>query len=210
MDYELALPANVVRKGLNQVWLRFEKLYPVDQATLSPRTIGQTGVKSPVNLVVQSAGQEVGDFGHIYVNGRDVSMNQRGYNIAVIHPQSGEVEQAVTFDTHLDQEASRALADFVTKVPPNRIVAAAAADEASRLLGQDAVDALRGIGTEGDLRDKFRWGHAVIGVQGASPGTATEMSGWMQPVTLVIGEGATETNLAAAFASIAFDASKSQ
>ena len=77
-------------------------------------------------------------------------------------------------------------------VPAGRIVAVAAADEASRLLGQEAVEALRGIGAEGDLREKFRWGHAIIGVQGAAPGTALEAMDWMRPVSVVVGEGATE------------------
>ena len=40
-----------------------------------------------MNLVVQSAGQEVGDFGHIYVDGQDVSPNERGYNVVVLNPE---------------------------------------------------------------------------------------------------------------------------
>ena len=78
------------------------------------------------------------------------------------------------------------------------------ADEASRLLDQAAVDALRGIGAAGDLREKFRWGQAIIGVQGAAPGTALEAMDWMRPVTLAVGEGATEPDLATAFATITF------
>ena len=206
MDYEVALPAAIVQKGLNEVWWRFETLYPAGEVTLSPRSIGGTGVASPVNLVVQSAGQEVGDFGTIYVNGVQVSPNERGYNVAVIHPLSGVVERTAAFDTHLDEGASQALAAFLQEVPPGSVVAVAAADEASRLLDQEAVDALRGIGAAGDLREKFRWGHAIVGVQGATPGTALEALDWMRPVTLVVGEGATEPGLAAALATITFTA----
>ena len=50
-------------------------------------------------------------------------------------------------------------------------------------------------------------GHAIIGVKGAPPGTALEALDWMRPVTLVVGEGATEAHLAAAFSSITFGAS---
>ena len=206
LDYEVSLPAKAVHKGLNDIWLRFETLYPTSSIRLSARRIGQTSVESPVNLVVQSAGQEVGDFGHIYVDGRDVSPNERGYNVAVIHPQSGTVERRATFDTHLDKGANRALATFLESVPPGYIVAVAAADEASRLLGQEAVTALRGIGVTGDLRGKFRWGQAIIGIQGALPGAAAEASDWMRPVTLIVGEGATEPRIAAAFATITFRA----
>jgi hypothetical protein len=205
-DYEIPLPADATQPGLNEVWLYFETLYPASQVQLSRRTIGQTGVEAPANLVVQSAGLEVGDFGHIFVDGRNVSPNERGYNVAVIDPQSGNVERSAAFDTHLDEGASQALAAFLADVPPGYVVAVTAADEASRLLGQEAVDALKGIGATGDLRGKFRWGHGIIGVQGAPPGTALEALDWMRPVSLAAGEGATEPELAAAFAAITFTA----
>ncbi|MFN2219781.1 MAG: interleukin-like EMT inducer domain-containing protein, partial [Anaerolineae bacterium] len=159
------------------------------------------------NLVAHSAGKEVGDFGHIYVDGADVSPGKRGYNLAVIHPETGVVEQTAAFDTHLDATASHQLAAFLGSVPDGRIVAVAASDEASRLLGEDAVAALRGIGAQGDLRDRFRWGHAIIGVQGAGAGTALEAMDWIRPVAAIVGEGATEPHLAAAFSEISFTAS---
>jgi hypothetical protein len=77
-------------------------------------------------------------------------------------------------------------------------------------LSPEAVDALRTIGASGDLRDHFRWGHAIVGVKGAQPGTALEALDWMRPVTLVVGEGATEPHLAAAFPSIAFETAGGQ
>ncbi len=210
LDYEVALAAEMVREGLNEVWLHFETLVPAEEVQLSSWAIADTGssgelsrtVESPVNLVVQSAGQEVGNFGHIFVDGVDVSPGERGYNLAVIHPVSGEVVAAAAFDTHLDPGASRALAAFLGDVPPGHIVAVAAADEASRLLGEEAVAALRTLGARGDLRERFRWGHAIVGVKGAAPGAALEALDWMRPVTLVVGEGATEPGLAAALATI--------
>lgn len=204
MEYDVTLPAGAVQQGLNKVALRFDTLFPPEQVDLSPRSIGETGTESPVNLVAESAGQEVGDFGMIYVNGQNVSPNLRGYNVAVLHPTSGEVERTVAFDTHLDPDGSQALAAFLKSVLPGRIVAVVAADEASRLLSPDAVEALRGIGATGDLRDRYRWGHAIVGVKGAEPGTALEAMDWMRPVTLVVGEGATEPSLAAGFSEIGF------
>jgi hypothetical protein len=206
MEYELTLPVTAVHPGLNEIWLRFERLVPADTVRLSPRAVGMTAAESPVSLVVQSAGEEVGDFGHIYVNGKDVSPNGRGYNVAVLHPQTGQVERVASFDTHLDERASAALAAFLAEVPPGRLVAVAAADEASQLLGQEAVDALRGIGATGDLRAKFRWAHAILGIQGALPGSALEAMDWMRPVTVSVGEGATETELAVAFSALSFQA----
>jgi hypothetical protein len=205
-DYLVLLPAEAVHPGLNEILLRFEALYPADLARLSPRTIDQTDIESPVNVVVQSAGQEVGDFGHVYVNGQQVSPNGRGYNLVVIDPQTGKVDTAVSFDTHLDKRASQALATFLQRTPSGHIVALAAADEASQALSQEAVAALDEIGATGDLRGRFRWGHAAIGVKGAPPGSAHEALDWMQPVTLVVGEGTTEPTVAAAFATMTFTA----
>ncbi len=205
-DHQVALPAEAVQVGLNELWLRFMALTPATGAHLSDRVIGETGVESPVNLAVHSAGQEVGDFGHIYVDGVDVSPDERGYNVAIIHPETGIVEQAAAFDTHLDADASSELAAFLGAVPTGRIVAVAASDEASRLLGEDAVEALRRIGAQGDLRGRFRWGHAIIGVQGAPPGTALEAMDWIRPVAVAAGDGATEPDLASAFAEIRFEA----
>ncbi len=204
-DYELDLH---LHPGLNEIWLSFEELYPAAGTRLpnAPRNIGTTGVESPVSLVVASAGQEVGDLAEIYVEGEDVSPDGRGYNLAVVDPVSGELEGTASFDTHLDQDASAALAAYVAQVPPGHIVAVAAADEASRLLGADAVEALHGLGAAGDLRGKFRWGHAFIGVQGAPPGTALEALDWKRPVRVVAGEGATEPALAAAFGPLTFTA----
>jgi hypothetical protein len=201
-EVTIPLPASLVKEGMNEIWLRWSEVFPTHDVQLLPRTIGQTGVESPVNLAVRSAGQEVGDLGLIYVDGKQASPNERGYNVVVIEPQSGEVESTVSFDTHLDENASRALAEMLNAVPEGRIVAVAAADEASRLLGPEAVEALRGIGAEGDLRGKFRWGHAIVGVRGAAPGSAAESMGWMRPVSVVVGEGATEPHLAAAVESI--------
>ncbi len=205
-EYQVTLPESAVHAGLNEIWLRFERLYSASQVHMSSRAIGETGLAAPVNLVVQSAGLEVGNLGHIYVDGEDISPNKRGYNVALLHPQTGDIMQTAGFDTHLDPGASQALADFLTSAPPGTLVAVAAADEASRLLGQQAVDALRGIGATADLRDRFRWAHAIIGVQGTAPGTAAEAMGWMRPLALTAGEGATGPNLAAAFGRITFTA----
>jgi hypothetical protein len=143
------------------------------------------------------------------VDGRQVSPSERGYNVVVLDPKTGAIQDAVAFDTHLDAAASQALADYIRQVPVGQIVAVAAADEASRLLGQEAVDALQSIGAIGDLRGKFRWGHAIIGVRGAPPGSALETAEWLRPAAVCVGEGATEPHLAAAFGRITFAADDS-
>ncbi|MGQ9626002.1 MAG: interleukin-like EMT inducer domain-containing protein [Anaerolineae bacterium] len=206
-QYEIEIPAQYVREGLNEIRFCFSRLFPVEEARMSglgDYTIGETGLSSPADILVESAGEEVGDFGHIYVNGRNVSPEGRGYNLAVIDPDSGAVEKVACFDTHLDEIASQKMASFLEAVPEGKIVAISVADEASRLLTQEAVQALSGIGAEEDLRGKFRWSHAIIGAKGARKGEALERLDPIRPACIHVGQAISEPHLAAAFSHFRF------
>ena len=76
-------------------------------ASSPSRLIGSTGVESPVHITVRSAGKDTGDFGHIYVNGVDLSPNQRGYNLVALDPTTGDLLEAAAFDTHDPRVAPR-------------------------------------------------------------------------------------------------------
>jgi len=191
------VPAESVRRGINRAEMRWSRKY---QPLVVPagETIGMTGVRSPAHIFVRSAGLEVGWFAHIYVNGQDVSPGGRGYNVAVLDPETGVVEHVASFDTHGDEGASHALATFIREVQPGQIVLAAVNDEASLLLTEEAVAALRSVGAKEDLRGKFRWGHALIGVKGASPGEAVEGADLLRPVSLAVGQALSEPWVAGA------------
>ncbi|HXV98336.1 MAG TPA: hypothetical protein VEC93_07925, partial [Anaerolineae bacterium] len=79
------LPAGVARPGLNDVRLHF--------AGVAKVPISEQTEVWPLDITVLSAGEEVGDFGHIFVNGRDISPNQRGYNVAIVQP-NGAIQSA--------------------------------------------------------------------------------------------------------------------
>ncbi len=168
--------------GMNELGFTFDVLTPV-------RTWDS------VNIVASSAGSEVGDFAHIFVNGIDESLNQRGYNIVVIDPSSGTIESRGAFDTFASAAESARLVQFIEQIPNGKIVIAAVRDEASRNLTRAAVEALRLIGAQIDLREKFRWSHAILGVKG---GNAVESANEIAPAQLVVGIGALEPNVAAA------------
>jgi len=157
-----------------------------------------------VNILVKSAGEEVGDFGHIFVDGRNVSPDERGYNVVVIDPASGVVEATGHFDTFASEEESARLAEFIAAVSDGSIVAVVVEDEASLHLTEDAVLALRTVGAKEDLRGMFRWAHAIIGVKGSEPGQALEATGVLRPVSVRVGQGFTEPGAAAAFDYVEF------
>jgi hypothetical protein len=176
-EYTLALPAEYLKVGVNEVLLQFA--YAASPRDVLPGQfgIGDTGVTSPVEITVNSAGPAAGDFAYITVNGKDASTHQRGYNVAVIDPQTGAVVQQAGFDTWANEYEAQDLVDFVASIPEGYIVAAAAQGDAAANLTEAAVKALGSLGAEIDLRGTQNLSHALIGVKGAIPGTALEASG---------------------------------
>lgn len=194
------LPATPARPPLSDVRLRFSRT--IDAAEFGLR-LSRAG---PVGLLIRSAGQEAGDFGHIYLDGRDVSPNLRGYNLVALDP-NGRFLSAANFDTHADADASRRLAEWVRNLAAGTIVAGAVRDEASMDLGQDAVDALHGLGVSMDLRGHFRWGQGFIATAGAGAGWAQPVEGSdaVRPVQLSFGFPINEPRLAAQVFEIRID-----
>jgi hypothetical protein len=176
------LPAGIAQPGLNDIRLHFTEVTELPFPSSSQPLL---------DVTILSAGQEVGNFGHIFVNGHEVSSNQRGYNVAIIQPNG--MLQVANFDTHLDPTASVTLAKFVNTAPPDAVIAIAAADEASANLSEEAVLALHAIGATGDLRGCFRCSHAMI----SQLGKATEALDPLRPVGVTTGLGLTEPTMVA-------------
>ncbi|MGE5603132.1 MAG: interleukin-like EMT inducer domain-containing protein [Nitrososphaerales archaeon] len=196
LEFPIAPAAN--RPPLSNVQLRFDRTIGVDELG---KRLSRAG---PAALLVRSAGQETGDFAHIYLNGREMSPNRRGYNLVALDA-AGRFLRAASFDTNADPEASQQLAEWVAGLEPGTVVAGAVRDEASAKLGQEAVDALASLGVATDLRGHFRWGHAFIG-QVAGQTAERGGQGWAQtaeasdgvrPVQLSFGFPLSEPNLAA-------------
>jgi hypothetical protein len=185
------VPADPARPPLSDVRLHFSKLAPVAEWA---QRLNRSG---PAALLVRSAGEETGDFGHIYVDGVERSPNERGYNLVALQPD-GRFLEAANFDTHADPSASARLADWVAALPAGTLVAGAVRDEASMNLGQEAVEALHSLGVAGDLRGHFRWGHAFIGHAGDPPGTALEDMDGIRPAQVSLGLPLNAAGVAAA------------
>jgi hypothetical protein len=173
----LTLPAEYLKAGLNEVLLEFAYTASPRDVLPSQFGVGNTGVTSPVEITVNSAGLNAGDFAYITVNGHDASTHRRGYNLAVIDPGTGAVVNRAGFDTWANEYEAQDLVDFVADVPQGYIVAVAVKDDGAANLTEAAVQALRSLGAEIDLRGTEHLSHALIGVKGAAPGTALEGSG---------------------------------
>ena len=107
---------------------------------------------------------------------RDLAPDTRGYNVAVIHPDKGELVMAAGFDligAGGPQQAGR-MAQLLRGIPEGMIVCVAVKDDGAMNLTGELVSALRTVGARLDLRGKTRASYALIGVKGATPGAALE------------------------------------
>lgn len=198
-EYEIALPAHSVLAGMNRLRLRFSRLFPVGDVLPIGPPLGQSNISVPVSILAKSAGHEIGNFGHIYLNGRNVSLQGIGYNMVALDPKTGSILDRRTFNTFSVGRASRDMADWIEALPDGALVVLAVRDEASTKLTEEAVDALRLLGLEGDLRGRFRWSHAAIGAKGLLPGQGIESIQALRPATVKLGLGVTSPRVAAAF-----------
>ena len=179
-----ALPPPYLQAAFNVVTLDYR--YRHSPSTLDEGyRIGTTGVTSPGDLRVRSAGQPYGEAASIAFNQVELAANRRGYNLVALAPD-GRVRATGVYDTFLEPTAASRLAAFVGGLPEGTLVAGAVRDEASHRLTEEAVAALRALGVAGDLRGHFRESHAFVGVKGAAPGTALEEMG-PRALTLTVG-----------------------
>ena len=131
--------------------------------------IGTTGMRLAADVVV-TAGV---DQAMIEVNGRTERVD-KGYFLAVLDANTGEITDMGSFNTSWYQEESERLVTFVENIPVGAPVLVSSQFDVSRQLTEDAVRALRTLGLREDLRGRFRWLHAAIGAKGAPPGSALE------------------------------------
>jgi hypothetical protein len=176
-EFGVVLPEEYLKVGLNELSLHFAFAHSPRVVLPADFGIGNSGVTSPVEITVNSAGLNAGDFAYITVDGQDASTHRRGYNLAVIDPQTGAVVRQAGFDTWANEYESSDLAEFITDIPGGYVVALAVKDDGAASLTEGAVQALRSLGAEIDLRGTEHLSHALIGVKGAAPGTALEASG---------------------------------
>jgi hypothetical protein len=179
--YAWQVPAEVVRRGINDLRLEFGRLDAPADVLPGNGTIGSTGLQAPVAIEVNSGG--AAGFAYITVGegpeALDASAHHPGYNVALLHPRSGKVLDSRGFDTTPGGNGAQAaaLAEWIAAVPRGHIVVVALQGDGIALLSQEAVDAFHSLGAALDPRGDGGGSHAIVGVQGAPPGSALEAAG---------------------------------
>lgn len=189
-DTTVSIPRDWATALIDRVQLCFAQRTPLADLDMPPTPqgwpIGNTGSFIKPNLVVQSAGKDVGDFAHIWVDGVDVAAHLPGYNLVAL-ASDGAVQASRAFSTFSSTTESQAMADWLQQWPVGTIIVGAVQDEASSNLSEQAILALNRLGVATDLRSHFRWSHALIGVVGAPPASALEASSLLQPASVYVG-----------------------
>lgn len=112
----------------------------------------------------------------IYVDGKDYSRAETGYNIVTI-PSGGEVvDKSVGYSLYVDVDAGRKMADFLNGLPKDTIVLASINHGPGVFLTSAAVSALQQCGSAESPDPEVLSSHAMIGKKGMAPGTAIEKS----------------------------------
>lgn len=154
-------------------------------------TIGQTGFHPSANIIVRSMGYHIhnsnilGDKSEILINGTDVSPNKRGYNLIAFHPRKNIPEYTRHIDPFTNQRANSAIKEFFDETPDGYVVIGSIRNDGSANINLNTFREFRKIGGSGNPIKRFREAFIIIGVKGASPGTAFEKRG-AAPMTTVI------------------------
>jgi hypothetical protein len=108
----------------------------------------------------------------------DGSAGRQGYNVAVFDQNTGRLLDKQGFDTAANGFEAEALAQYLNDLPAGRIVALATKGPATDNLTPAALAALQRMGSRaGSLADLRGQTHALVGIKGAAPGSASEAIG---------------------------------
>ncbi len=101
----------------------------------------------------------------------DASTHRRGVNVAIVHPQSGQMLEARGFDTAANEFEAAALSQFIAQIPAGQIVILATQGlDATAFFKPDTLAALQSLGLSPEISPPF----SAIGLKGAPSGTALQ------------------------------------
>ncbi|MDH3584556.1 MAG: hypothetical protein OER86_10110, partial [Phycisphaerae bacterium] len=149
----------------NATLAQFKQLVRIVSAGNSPALRREVRNRMSIAIGDQSimAGRGYGDGGIGY----------RGINLVAVH--EGELVTRGTFDFYGDRQAPARFAGVIESLPAGTLVAIAVADEASRLMTDEARAAIRSLGGQKGPSSTLHAAYILVGQKGAEPGQAVEL-----------------------------------
>jgi hypothetical protein len=174
-EIDWQIPGSALVDGLNRLELRWGRTASPRAVTPGSRQIGSTGVELPIDADVKAFAD--GGFMALFDEAGeqiDASAGRRGVNVTVLDPQSGAVVDQAGFDTTANAGESAQLAAFLAQIPAGAPVLVASYGDAWAHLTEEATAALRSIGADVTLDGLQNQYFAIIGAEGAAPGSAAQ------------------------------------
>ncbi len=129
-----------------------------------------------LNLQVQSAGHDDGNYCYLIVNFILLNADSRGHNVVAIDPATQQLlAPPRAYDTFASSAAADSLAAFLESLPPRTLVLAGIQDDGSFRMTERAHRALASIGSQRSRQVGLRDSWALIGAKGLAAGAAVEM-----------------------------------
>lgn len=110
----------------------------------------------------------------IYVDGKDHSRAEIGYNIVTIPPDGGGVDQSTGYSLYVDTSGGIKMAEFLNGLPDGTFVLASINHGPGVFLTGDAIKALHACGSAVVPDPEVLSSHAMIGKKGMPSGSAIE------------------------------------
>ncbi|MBN1996017.1 hypothetical protein JW935_00610 [candidate division KSB1 bacterium] len=127
-----------------------------------------------VAMYAESAGYTDGNYARIVVNEEAGIEPQRGHNLVVVDPGTGQIIAEKSFDTWADSLQAEQMAEFIADVENGFYVLAAIRDEGSNNMTENAFRALESIGSAMCRSVGSRDSWAIIGLKGTAVGSVRE------------------------------------
>lgn len=159
----------------SQIELTVERLSRPKDLCLAQGYIGATGLLTPTAMLVRSGPTKEGFYGDLFIHGKNASPHQPGYNLIAVNHVTGELLDTAVFDTSADPEADAKLEGWLTQWSDNTIIAGVTVLDSTAYLSKRFQSLLATIGCE-TFPTSVSPAHAFIGVMGASPGAAAEVT----------------------------------
>lgn len=169
------VPGAELIDGLNRLELHWAEQAAPRTVLAGDRSIGSTGMQLPVDADLKAFAEG----GYIALfdedgNQSDASAGRRGVNVTVLDPATGNVIDKMGFDTAANAYESDALAAYLAEIPAGAMVLVVSSGDATAHLTPAAVDGLGGLGAEVTPESLADNAFAIVGVQGAAPGSAAQ------------------------------------
>ncbi|KAG2199209.1 hypothetical protein INT47_010584 [Mucor saturninus] len=110
----------------------------------------------------QSGGYNAGNFARVEINGNVLAATTRGLHVWAIDRLEKLVLEHASFDTHISNDESDDLVQFIRSLAPGLIIVMASKDDFTEHLSKEAIDALKSLGSTKIEDVKYRDSYVLI------------------------------------------------